>query len=140
RLMGTSTDGPFSLSKVDGVGLVGGWYGINLGQSQSTGAIVFLSDGMYMMAEDGNSVLDPSGQDGMERGTYTWNPVTGAFTSTTVTDTSGQWGLSHSGPNNSVTLPGSTDTLANIENVEGSDFADTITGSTGVNVLFGGGG
>ena len=32
------------------------------------------------------------------------------------------------------------DTLTNIENVIGSDFSDTITGSSGANVLTGGGG
>jgi hypothetical protein len=77
--------------------LVGGWYGTNLGPANSTAAFTFLSDGTYLEAEDGNSALDPSGQSGIERGTYSWNASTGAFSSTTLVDTNGQWGLSHAG-------------------------------------------
>ncbi|MBL8367856.1 MAG: hypothetical protein JNM54_08055 [Candidatus Accumulibacter sp.] len=90
--------------------IVGGWYGTHLGQADSTAVITFLADGSYWMAEDGSSVLDPSGQDGMERGTYTWNPLTSAFSSTTLVDTSGQWGLSHSGLT-SIGISGDTMTI-----------------------------
>jgi len=77
--------------------IVGGWHLGNAGEANSAVVITFLNNGSYFMAEDGDSIADPSGQDGMERGSYTWNPSTGAFSSTTVVDTSGEWGLSHSG-------------------------------------------
>jgi hypothetical protein len=50
----------------------------------------------------------------MERGTYTWDPVTGAFSHTTIEDTNGDWGLSDS-QINSVTVKGNviTATSAN---------------------------
>jgi hypothetical protein len=97
--------------------IVGGWYGTHLGQADSTAVITFLADGSYWMAEDGSSVLDPSGQDGMERGTYTWNPLTSAFSSTTLVDTSGQWGLSHSGLT-SIGISGDTMTIAGRRHAE----------------------
>jgi Ca2+-binding RTX toxin-like protein len=133
-LTGTDTvDGPFTFIKADDAPLTGGWY---IDDAQSTAVITFLSDGTYMVAEDGDSVADPSGQDGMELGTYTWNPATGAFSFATLLDTSGQWGFSHSGINN-LQIAGGADTLLNIENVEGSDFNDRITGSTLANLLGG---
>jgi hypothetical protein len=36
--------------------------------------ITFLADGTHTMGEDGDRTLDPSGRDGMERGSYTWTP------------------------------------------------------------------
>lgn len=75
--------------------IVGGWYGTNLGLSQSAVALTFLSDGTYLLAEEGSSVLDPTGHNGMEQGTYSWNPATGAFTANVTTDTNGEWGFSH---------------------------------------------
>jgi hypothetical protein len=79
-----------------GAAIVGGWYGTNLGQAEGTVAFVFLSNGQYVEVEDGNSALDPSGQNGMERGTYTWDAGTGEFSSVTLLNTDGEWGLSDS--------------------------------------------
>jgi hypothetical protein len=56
----------------------------------------FAADGTYFHAEDQAPPGSPGGQNGMERGTYTWNPLTGAFSRTTLVDTNGQWGLSSS--------------------------------------------
>lgn len=81
--------------------IVGSWYvygnvpGSVAGTSQAV-AFTFTSDGNYYQAEDQSTASDPNGRSGMEYGTYTWNPATGAFTETTVTDTNGQWGFSHS--------------------------------------------
>lgn len=75
--------------------IVGSWY---LGDASQTDNIVtatFFDNGYYVMLQDGDSTEDPSGEDGMERGTYTWDSSTGAFTTTTITDTNGEWGLSH---------------------------------------------
>lgn len=87
--------------------IVGGWYGNNMGQAQSTVIFTFTNDGAYYLAEDGNSTLDPSGQDGMEYGAYTWSPTTGAFAHGTTFDTNGQWGMSH-GAISSVSISGDT--------------------------------
>lgn len=55
-----------------------------------------MADGTFVISEDGSS--DPNGRDGMERGTYTWDPATGAFTATVQVDTNGQNGISHATP------------------------------------------
>ena len=72
--------------------LVGSW-------SNSVAAFTVLSDGTYFEAE-GFHVDPGTHQPGIERGTYTWNPVTGAFTFQVLEDTNGDWGLSDSGVNN----------------------------------------
>jgi hypothetical protein len=83
-------------SLVHSQAIVGSWFIKNAGEAQSTAVITFLPNGIYTMAEDGNSNLDPSGRDGMERGTYTWNPSTKVLTRKTLVDTTGEWGLSDS--------------------------------------------
>jgi hypothetical protein len=55
-----------------------------------------MADGTYVVSEDGAS--DLTGKDGMERGTYTYDPVTGAFTRTILVDTNGTIGISSAGP------------------------------------------
>jgi hypothetical protein len=89
--------------------LVGSWYVVLAPGVHSTIVITFFPDGTYLMAEDGDPGTDPNGQDGMERGTYSWDPATGAFSATTTVDTSGQWGLSH--PQGAVTVTISGDVL-----------------------------
>ena len=76
--------------------IVGAWLIRNAGKAKSDAVVTFLANGTYTMAEDGNRTADPSGKDGMERGTYRWNPATGAFSSRTLVDTTGEWGFSHS--------------------------------------------
>lgn len=75
--------------------IIGSWFIKNAGEAQSDAVVTFLVDGTYTMAEDGNSKLDPSGEDGMERGTYKWNPTTQAFSVKTLVDTTGEWGFSN---------------------------------------------
>ncbi|MBU1689569.1 MAG: VPLPA-CTERM sorting domain-containing protein [Gammaproteobacteria bacterium] len=71
-------------------------YAPNSGQAGGLVAMTFMSNGTYLMGQDGSSLSDPTGQDGMERGTYTWDSVTGDFRSTCpAVDTNGEWGLSH---------------------------------------------
>jgi hypothetical protein len=87
--------------------IVGSWVVLTVnGQAQPAGdlsVLTFLADGTYMLPEDGNA--DQTGGPGMERGTYSWNPITAAFTRTTTVDTSGDWGLSGA-TNSSVSLSG----------------------------------
>lgn len=75
--------------------IIGSWGIRNAGQAKSTAIITFLPNGVYTMAEDGNRGLDPSGKDGMERGTYAWNASTKTLTTKTLVDTTGEWGLSN---------------------------------------------
>jgi Ca2+-binding RTX toxin-like protein len=71
--------------------IVGSWSGTS---DDNDFVFTFFADGTYMLAEEGTN---PNGQTGMERGTYTWNANTGAFTVNVLQDTNGEWGLSHSG-------------------------------------------
>jgi Ca2+-binding RTX toxin-like protein len=155
-----AADGSLSLARVtsDSSPMVGAWTASNSGESASTLAFTFLDDGTYLLAEDGNPALDPSGKDGMERGTYTWNQGTGAFTATVPnsTNTNGEWGLSHLEAGVKVStshLPVSPFPVVLADNVEnldlshtgkmrldgtGNDLGNVMTGNGGVNVLLGG--
>jgi hypothetical protein len=90
--------------------IVGGW---RLTNSPGVSTIVsFLANGIYFHVEDQMSpAFDPSGQNGMERGTFSWNSVSGAFSSVTLVDTNGQWGLSHPQGPLTVSLSGNLLTL-----------------------------
>jgi hypothetical protein len=69
-------------------------------------AMAFLPNGIYFFAQDGDSIYDPSGQDGMEHGVYSWDPDTGAFSAAALTDTCGEWGFSHPGGPQTFTVNG----------------------------------
>ena len=71
--------------------LVGAWhFG---GDTAESGALVFLPNNVYFHAED--IVSAEFEFDGMERGTYSWNPASGLLTATPSVDTNGKIGLSH---------------------------------------------
>ena len=72
--------------------LIGSWRGTLLGQAQSTVVVTFINDTEFFFAEDGDSGLDPTGQDGIERGTYSRTTTT--FTPLVTVNTNGEWGLS----------------------------------------------
>jgi len=56
-------------------------------------SITFFADGSYIQGQGGLPVGD--GHPGVERGTYSWDSVTGILIATSiVTDTNGDWGLS----------------------------------------------
>lgn len=59
--------------------------------------ITFLPNGIYLLADDDSPVV-AGGNDGMERGTYSWNPNTNVFTYAVAVNTDGTGGLSNSGP------------------------------------------
>ncbi len=55
-------------------------------------SVTFLADGSYYLADEANDV--PSGYTGMEKGTFTWNSTSKAFTATPTIDTNGDVGFS----------------------------------------------
>ena len=85
--------------------LLGSWFAQN---TSGPNFVVFtaMADGTFTISEDGSS--DPTGVDGMERGTYTWNPATGAFTATVQRDTNNQNGVSHTPGPLTITVTGNT--------------------------------
>lgn len=111
--------------------IVGSWYA---GTPGKLFAFTFLSDGSYFMADDSDPASDPFGQKGIERGTYGWNPITGAFTHTTQLNTNGQWGLSH-GICNSAHVSGNTITMSCADTSAPTVFSDVkLTNSAPVPV------
>ena len=137
--------------------LIGAWTASNSGESQSTMALTFLEDGTFMLAEDGDRTLDPSGRDGMERGTYVWDTETdtGPLSITTTVNTNGEWGFSHNEEAITATVnhlpvsPFAVLLTENIENLDlsrtgrmrldgtGNELANLMTGNGGVNRLLG---
>jgi hypothetical protein len=100
-------EGTITANRVTGTSpIVGAWFFGNPAVADNSVVVVFLPNGVYFMAQDGDSspvTGDPNGHDGIEHGTYSWNPTTGALTSSPppalYVDTNGDWGLSHpSGP------------------------------------------
>lgn len=57
----------------------------------------FLSDGTYLLANDDDPTV-PGGTDGMERGTYRWDPNTNVFTYSVAVNTDADGGLSNRSP------------------------------------------
>lgn len=100
--------------------IVGGWTMDGTVGSGNLITFTFLANGEYLMTQDyvtipPSTTLQPGG---MERGTYSWNPATGAFRSLCPTvDTNGEAGASHptpgicSGAAGTVTVSGNTLTL-----------------------------
>ena len=91
--------------------------------ADSTLLLVFFADGRYVHVQT-NKIHDPGEQDGLEVGSYTWNPTTGAFASPCpVLDTNGGVGLSshHNGVCGGLT---STFTVTSTS-LTGIDGADT---------------
>lgn len=86
-------------------GLLGSWTAQN---TFGPNFIVFtaMADGTFTISEDGTN--DPAGRDGMERGTYTWDPTTGAVTATVQVDTNGENGISHTNRPLTATVSGNT--------------------------------
>jgi len=89
--------------------LTGGWM---LQEGNTRVVVTFLANGTYFFAQDAPS--GGGGKSGMERGTWTWNAATKAFTVKITTDTNGTWGFSDpakrkitlSGDVLSLTVPG----------------------------------
>jgi Ca2+-binding RTX toxin-like protein len=89
-----SSTGTFGLTAVTAdpsSAIVGTWY--TSGGPGHHASVTFLADGTYVIAED--APLEPTGQPGVEFGSYTWNSASGALTTDVLVDTNGEWGLSH---------------------------------------------
>jgi len=80
--------------------LIGSWYipFPTAGAAKGPVVITAIDSSNFMMAHDGDVLADPSGQPGIERGTYTWNQSTGVLTANVIADTNGEWGFSNSEP------------------------------------------
>lgn len=86
--------------------IVGSWNLNNASDSDDIIAFEFNADGTYLMWETGGSSVtegpalstdsdNPSGYQGRETGTYSWDESTGQLSVLTITsDTNGDWGLS----------------------------------------------
>jgi hypothetical protein len=96
--------GAINLTRVDGgpASAVGGWLLGDPRVGDNSAVLVLLPDGKFAFADDGNSALDPFGHDGIESGTYTFNP-NGTLTLSVTIDTDGEWGFSNG--TGTVTVP-----------------------------------
>ncbi len=114
-----SSEGSFDFSRVTDSPdspLVGAWFAGNPGKVDNSVVIVFLDSSHYLLIQDGDRLQDPNGKDGMERGTYSWDPVTGVYVTTDVTvDTNGEWGLSHDPSMITLTVDGDTLTFTDAD-------------------------
>ena len=89
--------------------IIGTWFGGNPAVATNFVLMTFLNDGTVMFAQAGDHADDPSGQSGMERGTYNWNQGSGLLTTNIPVDTNGEWGLSHpSGSSYTAAVNGNT--------------------------------
>lgn len=75
---------------------VGPWVSGDPTTLDASRVFVFLPDGTYLMAEDGDPAVNGfGGHDGIESGTYSID-ATGLVTTTPLIDTNGDWGFSDS--------------------------------------------
>lgn len=72
-------------------GLTGGWYY----QEEGTIVLTAFTETNYFMGQYVQDSQDEWGHNGIEYGTYTYNPVTKEYRVETVIDTNFQWGFSH---------------------------------------------
>jgi hypothetical protein len=93
--------------------IVGSWL-YNRSALSDSAILTIIDSENYMFAVDGEP--DDGGGRGMERGTYTWDSVTGAFTATALSGTAGDWGISFL---NTMTVTVTGNSLDLIDSVEG---------------------
>lgn len=124
--------------------IVGAWQ-FGDGAADASGVLVFQANGTYFLAEDATG----SANDGMERGTYSWNEGTGVLTATQDTDTNGESGLSNAPGVPTVVVDGGTLTISSAGNalsltrvsataspiVGGWRICDNANNNTGILVL-----
>ena len=85
--------GAFLAGPLAAQSIVGAWY-FGDTRADDSGVVVFLDSGHYFHIVNADVFDAPGGFDGFERGTYTWNPATGAFAATTLYNGDGDLGLS----------------------------------------------
>jgi hypothetical protein len=86
--------------------IIGSWVIGDSTMADNSAIATFFPNGTYLMAFDGPATMTEL--KGIERGTYTWDSGTGAFTATTLLDTNGTAGFSHPGGSTTVTISGNT--------------------------------
>ena len=86
--------------------LVGSWLLQDPNDANRLLVITFLDDVNYMLGTD--DAQTSNGGPGMERGTYSWNEGTGAFSSSAATDTNGSLGLSPLNSSGFLSVQGNT--------------------------------
>ena len=121
--------------------IVGSWYAANPGGGTDQIVFSFLADGTYLIADKGTVARDPTGTSGIEWGTYSWDPATGAAVITNIINTDLQWGFAvNPGDVTHGVLQVSGDTLivGSATATRLSPFASTITGTNGNDQLAGG--
>jgi len=96
------------LQRVEGTP-IGGWVGGDANAPDSSLIFVGLPDGTYFMAHDNDRVAEPGGRDGLETGTFTWDPFTGQISGVPTVDTDGDLGFSN--PQGPVFIHPSADDL-----------------------------
>jgi hypothetical protein len=92
-LVMTVLTGAFLAGPLAAQSIVGAWY-FGDARSDDSGVVVFLDSGHYFHIVNADVFDAPGGFDGFERGTYSWNPTTGAFLATTLYNGDGDLGLS----------------------------------------------
>jgi hypothetical protein len=95
--------------------IVGAWR-VNDTESGSPAVVVFMADGTYYLIQATVTATEVNAAAGFERGLYTWDGTTGAFTVTTLNDTNGDAGLSDNNGMLNATVFVSGDTLSLAEN------------------------
>jgi hypothetical protein len=88
--------GPFVLTRISGgpASIVGGWFVGDPTDEDSSSVLAVFPNGTFVLAQDSSSAVNPSGNDGIEAGTYTWG-TDGRFSYTVDVDTNGAWGLAN---------------------------------------------
>lgn len=159
-LTGSGSDAAFVASRVTSPpdSIVGSWYAAVSGGGTDQIVFTFLADGTLMIADKGTHANDPTGDSGIEWGTYTWNSSTGLLTTNILVNTDGQWGTSHPQPGESphflvtgdtITVNGGLQvqrestlvpSIAPAQRLVGDDSANTLTGTAFNDVFTGLGG
>jgi len=123
---------------VSNTAIVGAWHGNDV-ESGSPIVAVFMADGTYYLMQWSVQPTETSAAPGFERGLYTWDAATGAFSIVTLNDTNGDAGLSDGNGQLNGTLFVSGDTISLTPG--GAVFATRITAPAGIllkNTIVGG--
>ena len=109
--------------------IVGAWH-VDDTESGSPAVVVFMADGTYYLINPTVTATEVNAAPGFERGLYTWDGTTGAFTVTTLNDTNGDAGLSDNNGMLNATVFVSGDTFSLTENGPAIGSRIKATGNT----------
>ena len=109
--------------------IVGAWR-VNDMESGSPAVVVFMADGTVPPINPTVTATEVNAAPGFERGLYTWDGATGAFTVTTLNDTNGDAGLSDNDGMLNATVFVLGDTLSLTENGPAVGSRIKATGNT----------